>query len=29
MRPKYQLETIEKYVTEHPGCTCQEIIQNT
>lgn len=29
MRPKYQLETIEKYVTEHPGCTCPEIIMNT
>lgn len=29
MRPKFQLETIEKYVTEHPGCTCPEIIQNT
>lgn len=29
MRPKFQLETIEKYVTEHPGCTCPEIIKNT
>lgn len=29
MRPQLQYDTILNYVTEHPGCTCPEIVKNT